>query len=92
MRSRNEVQADKLAYFQSWPSIAESYLTPPKIELLKHGYARVRFRSEFTVSNPTTGEWRSGEIDNVYMLLNSGKDWKITSQEGKVSNSRKGTR
>ena len=92
MRSRDEVRADKLAYFRSWPGIAESTTSDPKIEFLGVDHARVRFGSEFTVSNRATGEWRTGNIANTYVFDRGATGWKIVSQKGKVSNTRKGTR
>ena len=92
MRSWNEVRADKLAYFRSWPGIAESTTSDPKIKFLGVDRALVRFGSEFTVSNRATGEWRTGNIANTYDFEPGPTGWKIVRQEGKVSNTRKGTR
>lgn len=89
-RTAAEIRDDKAAYFRRWPVVTDSIVGTPTVEVLTQGYVRVRFRSTFKVHSPVERKWCSGTVDNEYLLL-QGQRWRISSQDGKVSNLQRGT-
>jgi hypothetical protein len=90
-RRAHEIRADKLEYFKKWPAQEESIVGKVEVKILNRGYASMQFRSRFRVSNPSTGEWRTGLVDNRYTLLIDQYGWKVVGQDGEVHNLQKGT-